>query len=336
MYHPFTPLLLAELGPELAITVELEPGHRFAGELVFANGKRQLFHNANFNINPAAAVQIANDKFYTGFFLRKHGFKVPEHQTFFSPQVNAKLAPALRRDLGHAQDYAASLGYPVFIKPNNLSQGAHVTKVWLPAQIEQVGQAIFVRNDVLLVERACSGRDYRVVVLDDRVFIALERRPLCVSGDGVHSIAALLQQQQAQMQQQQRHNAEIDVLDSRIDDKLRQQGLTRDSVLAAGQSRVLLDNANLSTGGSLHDISEAIHPDFIDIALRASKTIGLRLAGIDFIAADLTQAAAGQDWHILELNAGPGHENYAASGAPQRARVKDLYRHVLLALAQQV
>jgi D-alanine-D-alanine ligase-like ATP-grasp enzyme len=334
MYYPFTPLMLAEIGPAMGVEVELEPVHRFAGELRFSNGRRHLFHNANLNINPAAAVQIANDKFYTCHFLRKAGFSVPQGQTFFADPVNQKMAPSLRRGLDDALMYAAQLAYPVFIKPNNLSQGEHVSKVWQPAQLRLAGEAIFARNNVLLVEQACTGRDYRVVVLDDAVFAAFERVPLGVSGDGVHTILELLVQQQQQLRAQNRMNSNIDVLDVRMDAKLAQVGLTRASVLPAGERRVLLDNANLSTGGQLCDISEQIHADFVDIAVRASKTIGLRMSGLDFIADDLTAPAAGQSWHIIEINAAPAQENYAAAGEKQRERVRILYRQVLQILAQ--
>lgn len=335
MYHPFTPLILQEIAPELGIRIEMEPAYGFAGELIFADGSKQLFHNANLNLNPAAATQIANDKGYTCFFLRKHGIRVPQQRAFFADQVNQKLPPARRQTLQHALAYAQELGYPVFVKPNNLSQGAHVTKVWQPEQILQVGAEIFARNDVLLVEQTCSGRDYRVVVFDGEVFAAYERVPLCVNGDGKLSITELIGRQQQQLHQAGRLSSEIDLHDPRIDAKLQQQGLSRASVPPAGEKLVLLDNANLSTGGTSSDISGQIHRDFIAIAKQACQIIGLRLAGVDFLAADLTQPADGQDWHILELNAAPGMENYAAMGARQRQRVKDLYRRVLQTLAQQ-
>jgi D-alanine-D-alanine ligase-like ATP-grasp enzyme len=334
MYHPFTSLILAELAPQLGIRLELEPDYQFAGELIFPNGRRHLFHNTNFNLNGAAARHIADDKGYTAHFLRKHGFAVPQHQSFFSTGVNAKLPPRRQRTLSDAQAYAATLGYPVFVKPNNLSQGAFVTKVHDAAQLHEVGQQIFAHADVLLVEQALSGRDYRVVVLAGQVMAAYERIPLSVMGDGQHDIHALLLQAQEAMREQGRANAGIDLQDSRIDAKLQQQGLTRASRPATGQRVLLLDNANLSTGGSSVDLGSTIHPGFAELAIRASTTLGLALAGIDFIAADLSTPPEQQTWHILELNAAPGLENYAALGPSQHARVVELYRQVLQLLAQ--
>lgn len=68
----------------------------------------------------------------------------------------------------------------------------------------------------------------------------------------------------------------------------------------------LLDNANLSTGGESFDITEEIHPDFVDLARKATQTLGLRLAGVDILADDLT-LPLDQNKHvaIIELNGAP-------------------------------
>ncbi len=334
MRYSFIASLIAEIGPSLGIRVELEPEYQFAGELIFPNGKRHLFRGANFNINPAGSTAIAKDKGYTGYFLRKHGFCVPQHQAFFSDAMNRNLPPARRRNLDDAVRYAATLGFPVFIKPNDLSQGDFVTKAYQPQQIMDVAPHIFQLTDVLLIEQPCIGRDYRVVVMGDQVIAAYERIPFSVEGDGEQAIAALIVQAKARLAQQDRPFLGIDATDPRIVFKLQHQGFTADSIPALGQRVFLLDNANLSTGGASQDCSAAIHPSFADIAIRASQTLGLRLTGVDIICPDLTQSAASQSWGIIEINAAPGLDNYASMGAPQMGRVKNLYRRILEELAQ--
>src|ERR1044072_1676385 len=158
-------MLIAEIAPALGIRVELEPEYKFAGELVFPDGRRHLFRNTNFNVNPAGSTEIAKDKGYTSFFLRKHGLNVPRNGTFFSEKLNANLPVGHRRGIGEAIEFAGQIGFPVFVKPNNLSQGALVTKAYLPSDIAEVAVRIFERTDVLLIEKACPGRDYRIVVL---------------------------------------------------------------------------------------------------------------------------------------------------------------------------
>jgi D-alanine-D-alanine ligase-like ATP-grasp enzyme len=331
MRYPFVSRLLEELAPELGIVLELEPEYQFAGELIFVDGRRMVFRN--FNINSAAASETARDKSYTNYFLRKHGFHVPEGKTFFSPRLNLNLPPSRRRGVDEACHYAQSLGLPVFIKPNDLSQGEGVAKIYSVDELPPLAHAILARSDVMLLENACSGRDYRVVVLDDQIIAAYERRPLAVTGDGQHSIEQLLHTLQTDLAHSQRLNSAINLFDPRIDIKLNAQGLTRRSVLAKGLEVALLDNANLSTGGSTIDVSEEIHPSFAAMAIAATRCLGLRLAGVDVLCEDLCSDARGQSWHIIELNAAPGLDNFAALGDAQMARVRGLYRRLLKELA---
>lgn len=327
MRFPFVSRLLQELAPALGIVVELEPEYQFAGELIFPNGRRMCFRN--FNVNSAASSEIARDKAYTNYFLRKHGFHVPEGKTFFSPRLNLNLPPSRRRGVDEACIYAQSLGLPVFIKPNDLSQGEGVNKIYAVEELPPLAHAILARSDVMLLEHACNGRDYRVVVLDDEIIAAYERCALSVLGDGVHTIEELLHLVQTDLAHSQRLNSSVNVFDPRIDIKLNAQGLTRRSVLAKGLQVAMLDNANLSTGGSTQDVSEKIHPSFANIAIAATRSIGLRLAGVDVLCADLCEDARAQEWHIIELNATPGLDNFAALGDAQMARVRGLYLRLL-------
>ncbi|MFL9912794.1 hypothetical protein [Paraburkholderia sp. RL17-337-BIB-A] len=334
MRYPFASKLIEHIGPSMGIAVELEPEFEFAGELIFPNGKRHLFRNTNLNVNPAGSTEIAKDKGYTSFFLRKKGFFVPESRAFFSDKLNANLLPHQRRGTEAAIAYAESLGLPVFIKPNNLSQGELVTKVYNAGEIFETAKNIFNRTDVLLVERECVGKDYRIVVLGDSIISAYERIPLAITGDGMRTVGDLIEGAQAELQNQGRPNSEINPCDSRIDLKLVRLGLSRASVLPKGQRTFLLDNANLSTGGTSIDVTDAMDSTFAELAIAATKALGLRLSGVDIICADLKIDAKTQVWNIIELNSAPGLDNYASSGGVQANRVDQLYREILVYLSE--
>lgn len=326
-------MLIQEVAPEMGIRVELEPEFCFAGELIFPTGRRHLFRNTNFNVNPAGSTEIAKDKGYTNYFLRKHGFRVPRGQTFFSEKLLVNIPSERKRGLDDALGYAQQIGYPIFIKPNNLSQGVFVTKARNEIQIIETAHRIFTRTDVVLLEEPCIGRDYRVVVLGDKIISAYERRPLAVIGDGVSSIDELLRRAKAGLTNYGRPNTEIDPSDPRIEIRLDALGKSRNLVLPLNEEVILLDNANLSTGGTSVDVTDSIHPDFAAIAISASRTIGLRLSGVDFICADICHEPSGQDWNIIEINAAPGLDNYSSLGSVQAERVRNLYREVLCYLA---
>ncbi|UWH09212.1 cyanophycin synthetase [Dickeya fangzhongdai] len=335
MNYPFVSALLSEIAPTLGIQIEFEPEFSFVGEIIFPDGKKHLFKNTNLNLNPSASSAIAQDKSYTKYFLRKNGFNVPLGKTFFSETLNNRLAPESRRGIAAAGRFAGSLGLPVFVKPNNLSQGAWVTKVYDMPSMAAICNHIFSRTDVLLVEQVCQGRDYRVVVLGGTVISAYERFPLAVYGDGVRTIQQLLVAAQQSLTHRGRPGSQINPHDPRIDIKLADMGLSRKTILPAGQKTFLLDNANLSTGGTSVDFTDTIHQSFAELAITATASLGLRIAGVDIICRDLCTDAATQPWNIIEINSAPGLNNYAALGPEQRERVKALYRQILLLIQQE-
>jgi D-alanine-D-alanine ligase-like ATP-grasp enzyme len=333
MKHPFASRMISRVAPSLGIKVELEPEYGFVGELIFPDGRRHLFRNTNFNLNPAGSTEIAKDKQYTSYFLRKFGFNVPKSKAFFSDCLNSNLAEVSRRSIHDAAEYAMAMGFPVFVKPNNLSQGILVVKAHSLRQLHEVSRKIFEKTEVMMVQEPVDGLDYRVVILHGEVISAYERIPLQVTGNGLLTIDELLVQAKNNLETSGRSNADIHIDDFRIDQKLSMAGLTRSSVAEMNQTIVLLDNANLSSGGCSRDITSDIHQDFIEIARKAAQSIGLVLCGVDIIADDLTACASTQNWAIIELNAAPGLDNYASIGEVQMKRVEDMYRRVLLSLA---
>ncbi len=68
---PFASRLIAEVAPEIGANVWIEPEYGFVGEITFSNGKKHLFRNTNFNVNPLGAVEIARDKGYASIFLKR-------------------------------------------------------------------------------------------------------------------------------------------------------------------------------------------------------------------------------------------------------------------------
>ena len=324
---PFVTEIIKRVAPRIGATLLIEPDYEFVGQITFKNGRKTLYRNTNFNINHLGSVEIARDKAYSSFFLKKMGYSVTEGQTFFSEKLCRHVK--IKRTIDDGYAFATALGFPVIVKPNTLSQGALVAKVYNKRDYYKLAKKIFRRAPVLIVERFYEGRDYRIVVLDDEVISAYERIPLCVTGDGVSSILQLLEQKQADFIKAGRDTI-LDMNEFRMTDKLRRQKLTLASVLPKDKEIFLLDNANLSTGGESKDVTQIIHPDFIDLAVRITKDMGLRLCGVDIITQDISLPV--KDYVIIEINGAPGLDNYASMGHAQAEIVDELYLKVLKAL----
>jgi len=94
--------------------------------------------------------------------------------------------------------------------------------------------------------------------------------------------------------------------DAQAEQVLAEAGLKRDSVPARGQVVPLRRTAKVSTGGTCVDVTETIHPDNRDAAIRASRVLGLNIAGADFLTIDITRSYREIGGGICEVNFSPG------------------------------
>ncbi|MDZ8052133.1 MAG: cyanophycin synthetase [Aulosira sp. ZfuVER01] len=326
MKTPFIVSILQKLVEQIGAVLLVDPECKFVGHITFKNGKKTVFRSTQFNINGFGAAEIAKDKGCSSFLLRHFGYSVPEGKTFFNEYLCKKIGTL--RNIDDGFNYAKDLGFPVIVKPLNLSQGILVTKVHNKREYYQVAKKILQITSGFIVERFHLGNDYRIVVLDEEVIITYQRIPLFVVGDAKSSVWELLQKKQVILNKTGRRI--IDFEDFRIKRKLQRQKLTFDSVIPKDNIVYLLDNANLSSGGEAVDLTETIHPDFQKLAINITKDMGLRLAGVDIITSDITQPMG--DYTLIEVNGSPGLLNYASFGELQTKRVENLYLKVLQAM----
>jgi D-alanine-D-alanine ligase-like ATP-grasp enzyme len=321
--------MLQRIAPRIGATVLLEPEWGLAGQITFSSGKVSYFRYNTLDLNPVGSSDIAKDKDYANFFMKSMGYPVvPQSKVFFTDKW-ADAVGAPNRKIDNAYAYAQQIGFPVFVKPNSGSQGSDVALVLNKRQFYRAVKTIFTRDKIVLVQQPVYGRDYRVVVLDNKIISAYERIPLNVVGNGKNSIRQLLETKQRFFYRQKR-DSKINFDNERMINKLHRQKLTLESVPGKGERVFLLDNANLSTGGDSLDVTNKINPQFVRLATSLTKQMGLRLCGVDLIIdGDIAESAAEGKYWILEINAAPGLDHYAKLGKEQEGIVEALYLQVL-------
>ncbi len=319
--------ILEKICPKIEATVLREPKWGIAGRITFKNGRHSYFRFNTLDLNPMGSSEISKDKDYANFFIEKLGFPtIPGSKTFFSPEW-ANIIKSPDNSTEAAYEYAKKLGFPVVVKPNSGSQGAGVAFASNKKELQQSLKQIFKSDRIAIIQQPVSGKDYRLVVLDDEVISAYERVPLSVTGDGKSTILQLLQLKQLIFAKQHR-DTRIKVTDPRIKNKLRNQKLTLLSILPKNEKIFLLDNANLSTGGDSVDVTSKVHPDFKKIAVSLTKNMGLRLCGVDLMVAGDIESIPKQYW-VIEINSAPGLDHYVKTGLAQKKLVEDLYLKVI-------
>ncbi|MGJ9416349.1 cyanophycin synthetase [Massilia sp. CMS3.1] len=241
------------------------------------------------------AVGIASDKQLTKTLLEQAGLPVPGGSTVTT--------------LADAQRVAWRLGGPATIKPLDANQGKGVTTTCTtPEEIERAFEHARRYGRHVIVEEFLAGRDYRVLVTGNEIAAASWRRPPCVTGDGHSTVGALVDVENRNPARGLGHTNILTKipLDDLALSTLEKQGYGVDSIVPKGVTVDLRGNANLSTGGTAEDVTDLLPEETRAICIRAARTIGLDVAGIDVICQDISQPLREQKGGIIEVNAAPG------------------------------
>lgn len=243
----------------------------------------------------AVGEAIAQDKELTKKLLAAISVPVPEGEVCTSAE-QAWLA-------------AQRIGLPVAIKPRKGNQGKGVSTALSTQEAVTTAFELAVGHDgETIVERHLHGADYRLLVVGERLVAAARREPPSVVGDGKSSIAELVAKENLNPLRGDDHSTSLSKL--RLDaiglEHLAEQGLTAESVPAAGGKISLRRNANLSTGGSATDVTDSVHPEVAARAIEAARMVGLDVAGIDVVAPRIDQPLEQTRGAIVEVNAAPG------------------------------
>jgi D-alanine-D-alanine ligase-like ATP-grasp enzyme len=72
--------------------------------------------------------------------------------------------------------------------------------------------------------------------------------------------------------------------------------------------------ANLHTGGTIHDVTDQLHPALAAAAENAARAIDIPVTGLDFMVPDI----AGSEYVIIEANERPGLANHEPQPTAER------------------
>jgi cyanophycin synthetase len=204
--------------------------------------------------------------------------------------------------------HAASkkIGFPVVIKPVHGNKGHAVTAgIESPELLGEAFLKAHKSGSDVLVEKFIPGDDYRLLVIGGRFIAAVKRMPPIITGDGQSTIEMLIDNLNKDPYRDYFRGFPVDK-DEEVTRLLQKAGVSKDDILERGRSVALRSAANVSTGGIPIDVTEQVHPDNREIALRSAAAVGLNIAGVDFMTTDISQSYRKVGGAIIEVNARPG------------------------------
>ncbi|MDB4888566.1 MAG: cphA [Gemmatimonadetes bacterium] len=255
------------------------------------------------------SVELASDKEETNRILSRLGLPVPKQR--------------LVQTADRAVAAATRIGYPVVTKPYNGNHGRGVSIGLSSPEEVKVGFARAQEHSrSVIVESYILGHDHRMLVVNGELVAVSKREPGKVVGDGVSTIEQLVAEVNSDPRRGIGHEKVLTQieLDEQAMGLLAKLNYTPQTVVPAGETVYLRLTANLSTGGTAADMTDVVHPDNAEMAIRAIQAIGLDIGGVDFLSPDITQSYKDVGGAVCEVNAAPGFRMHAA---PSEGRPRD-------------
>ena len=254
------------------------------------------------------AVELACDKEDTKYLLEQAEVEVPRGEI-------------IRRE-SSLKDTCRYVGFPLVVKPIDGNHGRGIT-----VNINNYEDALVAFREAqkvsraVIVEKFVVGDDYRLLVINHKLVAAAKRTPAHVIGDGKSTIQELIDEVNKDPRRGYGHEKVLTAIkvNELTETLIKSKGYTVDSVIADGETLILKDTANLSTGGTAEDVTDVVHPANVFMAERISKIIGLDICGIDIMTTDISEPLSDTGGAVLEVNAGPGFRMHLAptTGLPR-------------------
>lgn len=256
--------------------------------------KARLFGSIATDCTSLIGMLTAKNKLATAALMRSANIPVPLHESVSSAQA--------------AVDAANRIGFPVVVKPSNLDRGEGVTaNIADEAGVRRAYQGALEKSAKLMVEKHIHGAEYRLLVVNGRLFWAYERVPAHVYGDGFSTIQVLVDQTNRTRSKEPPDGLglrEISI-DAEVHAILLLQGQTLGSIPAAGTYVRLRQVPLVKNGGEVVPVLDHVHPDNVTIAERAARLMRLDIAGIDLLIGDISRSWRETGGAITEVNALP-------------------------------
>ena len=317
-----------ELGPSTASLVKAAQEREIPFQRLnkyslvqFGHGRYQQRIQATITSKtPHIAVELSCDKEDTHNLLRDLGLPVPQQRLVTTERECMRAA---RR-----------IGYPVVVKPLDANHGRGVSINLMSDEQVQVAYGVArenARGRSVLVESFIEGMDHRMLVVNNELVAVAKRVPGHVMGDGEHTISELIDIVNEDPRRGIGHEKVLTrlELDHQARRLMEKGGVDETTVLPKGEAFFLRSTANLSTGGTAIDMTDVVHPDNREMAVRAVQAVGLDVGGVDFLTSDITQSYKDVGGAIVEVNAAPGFRMHVA---PSEGEPRDVSGKVMAML----
>lgn len=239
----------------------------------FSDGKKRVLvkQATKTNLDSYLDIEIMGSKALSKRMLQRAGFSVPDGATVYSFEDGMREA-------------AQFFGKGTVIKPNetNFGTAVHIFEKLTPKDAEKALKDAFLHDKTVLIEPFIKGKEYRFLIINRECVGIVEREPAHIVGDGIHSVAKLVNKKNANPLsiRSTKEQLQLGLTEKRM---LKEAGLSTTSIIKKGEKVYLRSNSNFSTGGDTHDRTDDVHSYYKEIACQIADFHEVTFCGVDMI-----------------------------------------------------
>ena len=250
-------------------------------------------------LTTAIAMSRCDDKQVTRRVLAAAGLAVPAQRKAGADEQNEAFLAEHER---------------IVVKPARGEQGVGISvDVREADHLHEAVQFAHRFASEVLLEQFVEGEDLRVIVINYEFVAAAVRRPPVITGTGQHTVKQLIDKYNRRRMAATGGESHVPVDDETLR-AIHQAGTDLDAVLEAGRAIRVRKTANVHTGGTIHDVTDRLHPSLAEASIEAAQALDIPVVGLDLIVPDVEDGA----YYIIEANERPGLANHEPQPTAER------------------
>lgn len=257
--------------------------------LQFKNKTILIDKNISLTRQSFITTDLTRFKDITSKLLIANNLPTPNMECFYKKTYNKKTALKKLKKLHYPiiiKNSSGSNSIGIFPDINNPDEAIKILNKYIPKYSDMVAQEMVF------------GKEYRILVLNNKIIGALEMIHPHIIGDGISNVRELIQTLQLTTKKKTNFNKQLKLF-------LKKQSVSLTTIISKGKKIYFKSNSCLAEGGKTKDVTLIVNKEIENICVNASKVVGRYLVGIDVICQDITRKPTKKTFNILEINSRP-------------------------------
>ncbi len=296
-FNPYAQIIIDEARRRGVAVDPIDPAEGYFR--LSLGGRAVICREALTELTTAIAMSRCDNKAVTRRLCAEAGLRVPAQTVASDKQTNIRFL----------ENYGS-----VVVKPARGEQGMGISvDIRSPDALEAAIDSARSYSEKVLLEQYFEGDDLRVIVIGREMVAAAIRKPATIYGNGTDDVRTLIERQSRRRAKATSGESTVP-MDRETERCVELAGYSMDTVLDDGVELRVRKTANLHTGGTIHDVTDKIHPTLAEAALRAAEAIDIPVVGMDLMVPDVEK----EDYVIIEANERPGLANHEPQPTAQK------------------